>query len=361
MRPPIDEENCVSVNDHIAPGTCNGCDVGRHYEDASDRAGCVCCRTVDEWVEIRAGSAAGPTELDRTEGDLAVAVREASTARAENERLRLTGEAIERGREWHRARADNALAERDALSAVIDKAREIAESWRSKRHWGDIAADEIIAVLAAGLAAPVAPNENACHECGIDNPVWFAPNKLWNRVMGGPDATDDPGGFLCPICFIRRAQASGVVPTGWLLTEEAVAAPVGDPEAVDPKNESRYQYAHGWASPPEPVPALRHVADPEPNCPFHWPGGHGAFPLGGCASQPLFEDAPGNWEQGPALPGEPVGETPDEPGVFETRGGKSYLDSLMILNPMLLTLDAIAKVKAEDAPGPALPVEEQQR
>ena len=49
--------------------------------------------------------------------------------------------------------------------------------------------------------------EARCDECKRANPApWFAENKLWNRVVGGPDAKGDPGGFLCPNCFIRRAR-----------------------------------------------------------------------------------------------------------------------------------------------------------
>ena len=56
-----------------------------------------------------------------------------------------------------------------------------------------------------------------CHECGDHNPIWFAPHDIWNRVVGGPDATDDPGGVLCPNCFLKKAGA--VFPnTVWKLT-----------------------------------------------------------------------------------------------------------------------------------------------
>lgn len=56
-----------------------------------------------------------------------------------------------------------------------------------------------------------------CPDCGGPNPVWFAPNAVWNFVMGGPDARDDPGGHCCPICFIARAEAVGVLPAAWEL------------------------------------------------------------------------------------------------------------------------------------------------
>lgn len=65
-------------------------------------------------------------------------------------------------------------------------------------------------------------NEKVCMDCAGHNPVWFAPNKVWNLVIGGPDANDDPGGFYCPVCFIRRAEASGFVPTGWELRPEEI-------------------------------------------------------------------------------------------------------------------------------------------
>ena len=46
--------------------------------------------------------------------------------------------------------------------------------------------------------------DKRCKECGADNPCWFAPNKVWNLLVGGPDATEDPGGVLCPNCFMKR-------------------------------------------------------------------------------------------------------------------------------------------------------------
>ncbi|MAG25057.1 hypothetical protein CMI47_05695 [Candidatus Pacearchaeota archaeon] len=42
-------------------------------------------------------------------------------------------------------------------------------------------------------------------DCGHPNPIWFADNELWNAVMGGDGATDDPGGVLCPTCFMLKA------------------------------------------------------------------------------------------------------------------------------------------------------------
>ena len=83
----------------------------------------------------------------------------------------------------------------------------------------------------AALAAP-APVTSAeldarlrgdgpCQDCGTpDNIVWFTDNTVWNRVMGGPGTTDDPGGIVCVTCFVKRADAAGLDPTGWQLTPE---------------------------------------------------------------------------------------------------------------------------------------------
>lgn len=60
----------------------------------------------------------------------------------------------------------------------------------------------------------------SCQDCGRKNPVWFAASPLWNLVMGGPEAKGDPGGFICPNCFIDRAEAVGQRPTAWVLQPE---------------------------------------------------------------------------------------------------------------------------------------------
>jgi len=67
-----------------------------------------------------------------------------------------------------------------------------------------------------------------CDDCGRANPVWFAPSDVWNLVVGGPDATDDPGGVLCPICFIAKAEAAGIKPNGWRIEPEGRGKEAGD-------------------------------------------------------------------------------------------------------------------------------------
>jgi hypothetical protein len=49
-----------------------------------------------------------------------------------------------------------------------------------------------------------------CDDCeGPIAVVWYAPNPLWNRIMGGFNCKFDPGGCLCPECFDRRAREQG--------------------------------------------------------------------------------------------------------------------------------------------------------
>ena len=51
-----------------------------------------------------------------------------------------------------------------------------------------------------------------CQDCGLPasyglgRTYWNAPNEVWNFVMGGRAATDDPGGVLCASCFWLRCR-----------------------------------------------------------------------------------------------------------------------------------------------------------
>lgn len=63
--------------------------------------------------------------------------------------------------------------------------------------------------------------DGRCQNCGRWNPVWFTDNDLWNLVMFGPDAKDDQGGIVCPVCFIAEAEASGIRLV-WHVTPERV-------------------------------------------------------------------------------------------------------------------------------------------
>ena len=59
--------------------------------------------------------------------------------------------------------------------------------------------------------------DGPCNRCGSDNIVWFTDSELWNLVMGGTDATDDPGGILCIHCFVTTAYLNGVDIKCWKL------------------------------------------------------------------------------------------------------------------------------------------------
>lgn len=64
--------------------------------------------------------------------------------------------------------------------------------------------------------------DSRCQSCGHAYAPWFTDNALWNRVTGGPGANDDPGGCLCPRCFIQRAE--DVFPFVWRLVPEWTGA-----------------------------------------------------------------------------------------------------------------------------------------
>lgn len=73
--------------------------------------------------------------------------------------------------------------------------------------------------LLARQAADKGLREDTCQLCGLPNPVWFAPNELWNKVMRDPDEGDKYQ-FICPRCFAFEAEAVGITPTAWVLQVE---------------------------------------------------------------------------------------------------------------------------------------------
>jgi len=56
-----------------------------------------------------------------------------------------------------------------------------------------------IILSALAPADPAPAGDTICAACGRDNPVWSAPDEVWNSATGGPD------GVLCPTCFMHRA------------------------------------------------------------------------------------------------------------------------------------------------------------
>lgn len=64
--------------------------------------------------------------------------------------------------------------------------------------------------------------DGPCDDCGtLDNIHWFTENVLWNAVTGEQVVHEQPHtGILCIPCFIKRADAAGLHPTGWRLLAE---------------------------------------------------------------------------------------------------------------------------------------------
>lgn len=85
--------------------------------------------------------------------------------------------------------------------------------------------EQIFDLVARKQAASILPDhlrgDGPCQDCRTpDNIGWFAPNVVWNHVMGGPEAMGDPGGIICIPCFVKRTDAAGLAPTGWQLVPE---------------------------------------------------------------------------------------------------------------------------------------------
>jgi hypothetical protein len=56
--------------------------------------------------------------------------------------------------------------------------------------------------------------DSPCEECGAPNICWFAPNRVWNAIMG-----DDKQKTICVVCFAKRADERGYR-GAWLLAPE---------------------------------------------------------------------------------------------------------------------------------------------
>lgn len=61
--------------------------------------------------------------------------------------------------------------------------------------------------------------EDSCQQCGGPNVVWFAPNLIWNAVAPGD-------GIVCPVCFIKAAEAKGFNKAAWQIAPEGHEAAV---------------------------------------------------------------------------------------------------------------------------------------
>lgn len=52
--------------------------------------------------------------------------------------------------------------------------------------------------------------DTRCQQCGRPNVVWSAPHDLWNEVMPND-------GVLCPLCFMKTADAVENPPLAWSI------------------------------------------------------------------------------------------------------------------------------------------------
>jgi hypothetical protein len=113
------------------------------------------------------------------------------------------------------------------------------------------------------MSAPETP----CHDCGLhEGDGWSVDNELWNLVMGGPEAKDDPGGLLCLSCFRKRAEAVFADPDDrpiWRLERLpalVIPGPVREsPEGPEAGHRFRFTVDSCGAS------AIRGPDDPEPH------------------------------------------------------------------------------------------------
>ena len=64
-------------------------------------------------------------------------------------------------------------------------------------------------------------DEGTCEKCGRENIIWFTENPLWNSCA--TDADGKEWHFLCSMCFVRIAEAKGLVKVKvWRLVPELV-------------------------------------------------------------------------------------------------------------------------------------------
>jgi len=80
---------------------------------------------------------------------------------------------------------------------------------------------------------PAGHPEETCLDCGRANPVWHAPNDLWNAVMGTPDNPRAEGTIVCPSCFAQRAGDRVSI---WTFTPDR---PAGSPPPFDVESLAR--------------------------------------------------------------------------------------------------------------------------
>lgn len=101
-------------------------------------------------------------------------------------------------------------ADRDAVNRALCRVLALSNPSRPATGAMDRMAEIYEIAREAHLARPPSTEDDGgdrrCDECPALNPVWFTHSPLWNRVKGGFRAAGDPGGVLCPNCFMAQAD-----------------------------------------------------------------------------------------------------------------------------------------------------------
>lgn len=116
---------------------------------------------------------------------------------------------------WAAVNTETGEVDLEDVQQYNDDLRMLDKGWEWKRFTmittpsPTPAPNETISEAAKQAAHP----EDKCGKCGGLNPVWFAPNNIWDRV------TDSASGILCPNCFTESAADAGIDPV-WMLVPE---------------------------------------------------------------------------------------------------------------------------------------------
>ena len=143
--------------------------------------------------------------------------------------------------------------EKDVLVAHLER---LADEWEQpvegRQEYAALAfqcaAGELRALIAdhewANRLWEPSDGDTKCQECNRPNGAWFADNEVWNAVMSDRVAEwldgdvvegGDPGGCLCPPCFIRRADRAGIHTVWRLIPEWSGRALLMDHPAQQPE------------------------------------------------------------------------------------------------------------------------------
>lgn len=107
-----------------------------------------------------------------------------------------------------------AMTRARAVANVAEAKRTIREDWpewlRSNRDAVHQQPTRHVHSFDCDETCPVHPDfahpEAACQRCGGPNPVWSAPNDLWNAVMGTADNPRGEGVIVCWSCFLSASR-----------------------------------------------------------------------------------------------------------------------------------------------------------